>query len=160
MQRDRKYSKYIHVLLYLKDKGNIWAPIRLKKRKKNREKLNNHRSESKQWFSKITPLQKKKYVTIFYTREKTINPKKNYSIFHNKISILSRNKKPSHKNLNYPKHLSPSFSLSLPYTNPLGGPSRIFLPSTEERRELSFSLSLSPSRLIERRARVNLIRGK
>lgn len=41
MQRDRKYSKYIHVLLYLKDKGNIWAPIRLKKRKKNREKLNN-----------------------------------------------------------------------------------------------------------------------
>lgn len=84
MQRDRKYSKYIHVLLYLKDKGNIWAPIRLKKRKKNREKLNNHRSESKQWFSKITPLQKKKYVTIFYTREKTINPKKNYSIFHNK----------------------------------------------------------------------------
>lgn len=41
MQRDRKYSKYIHVLLYLKDKGNIWVPIRLKKRKKNREKLNN-----------------------------------------------------------------------------------------------------------------------
>lgn len=82
MQRDRKYSKYIHVLLYLKDKGNIWVPIRLKKEKEIEKIKQRITIEVKA--NNDSPLQKKKHVTILYTREKTINPKKNYSIFHNK----------------------------------------------------------------------------
>lgn len=137
MQRDRKYSKYIHVLLYLKDKGNIWVPIRLKKEKEI-EKIK----------QRITIEVKANNDSKLHSRKKNMQ---RYFILEKRQLILKKiiqffTIKPSHKNLNHPKHLSPSFSLSLPYTNPLGGPSRIFLPSTEERRELSLSLSLASNR--------------
>lgn len=90
------------------------------------------------------------------TKKKTINPKEiTIQFFTVKPRpILSRNK--THKNLKHPKHLSPSFSL--PYMNPpcVDHRSIANIPSKYRRMQRTLSL-LTPSRLIERRARVNLI---